>query len=146
MAAQIWKSLISQIAGWTIMVSTASLRLHQVLVLSSPWGWDVRQVCYRPFLEGIKWVHHLWLVFGHLAYWLSVLAGCKSIARCTALRFLKLGFCMDITNTALIYIGAGCHNLRELDVYRLVWNIFFTCMWSWWLVLNPSDRYILFYS
>jgi hypothetical protein len=27
---------------------------------------------------------------------------------------------MDITNTALIYIGAGCHNLRELDVYRLV--------------------------
>lgn len=51
---------------------------------------------------------------------LSVLAGLKSIARCTQLRLLKVGYCMDITGAGLVHIGATCKNLREFDCYRFV--------------------------
>lgn len=47
------------------------------------------------------------------------LAGLKSIAQCTELRLLKVGYCMNITNTGLVHIGATCKNLREFDCYRL---------------------------
>ena len=50
------------------------------------------------------------------------MAGLKSIARCTKLRLLKMGYCMDITNAGLLYVGAGCKNLREFDCYRFVFN------------------------
>jgi hypothetical protein len=49
-------------------------------------------------------------------------AGLKSIARCTELRLLKMGYCLDITNAGLVYIGATCKNLREFDCYRFVSN------------------------
>lgn len=46
--------------------------------------------------------------------------GLKSISRCTGLTILKLGLCENISNEGLIYIGAGCSNLQELDLYRSV--------------------------
>lgn len=49
-----------------------------------------------------------------------VLPGLKSIARCTKLRVLKIGYCMDITDAGLVHIGATCKNLREFDSYRFV--------------------------
>lgn len=49
-----------------------------------------------------------------------VLPGLKSIARCTKLRLLKIGYCMDITDAGLVHIGATCKNLREFDSYRFV--------------------------
>ena len=48
------------------------------------------------------------------------MTGLKSLARCTELRLLKVGYCMDITNAGLVHIGATCKNLRELDCYRFV--------------------------
>ena len=49
-----------------------------------------------------------------------MLPGLKSIARCTKLRLLKIGYCMDITDAGLVHIGATCKNLREFDSYRFV--------------------------
>lgn len=50
----------------------------------------------------------------------AFVTGLKSIARCTELRLLKLGYCMDITDAGLVHIGATCKNLREFDCYRFV--------------------------
>lgn len=47
-------------------------------------------------------------------------AGLKSISTCLSLSSLKLGICLNITDRGLSYIGRGCSNLRELDLYRLV--------------------------
>lgn len=50
----------------------------------------------------------------------ACVAGLKSIARCTELRQLKIGYCTDITDAGLVHIGATCKNLQEIDCYRLV--------------------------
>jgi len=50
----------------------------------------------------------------------ACVAGLKSIAKCTELRLLKIGYCTDITNAGLVHIGASCKNLREFDCYRFV--------------------------
>ncbi|KAI4374216.1 hypothetical protein MLD38_012232 [Melastoma candidum] len=44
--------------------------------------------------------------------------GLEYISRCTRIRVLKLGICLDITDKGLSCIGASCPELIELDLYR----------------------------
>ncbi|GLJ15214.1 hypothetical protein SUGI_0248700 [Cryptomeria japonica] len=44
--------------------------------------------------------------------------GLESLARCSELTTLKLGFCPNISDEGIIHIGARCSNLQELDLYR----------------------------
>ncbi|GAB4833255.1 F-box/LRR-repeat protein 3 [Ancistrocladus abbreviatus] len=44
--------------------------------------------------------------------------GLKSISRCSKLRSLKLGICLNITDEGLTYVGMKCSKLVELDLYR----------------------------
>ncbi|EXB78511.1 hypothetical protein L484_011134 [Morus notabilis] len=44
--------------------------------------------------------------------------GLKAISRCSKLRSLKLGICLNITDDGLVHVGNGCSKLKELDLYR----------------------------
>ncbi|GMN23499.1 hypothetical protein TIFTF001_000140 [Ficus carica] len=44
--------------------------------------------------------------------------GLKAISRCSKLRSLKLGICLNITDNGLVHVGNGCPKLKELDLYR----------------------------
>ncbi|XP_050113077.1 F-box/LRR-repeat protein 3-like isoform X4 [Malus sylvestris] len=44
--------------------------------------------------------------------------GLKYISRCSKLRCLKLGICLNITDDGLTHVGSGCPKLKELDLYR----------------------------
>ncbi|CAN6556351.1 unnamed protein product [Malus baccata var. baccata] len=44
--------------------------------------------------------------------------GLKYISRCSKLRSLKLGICLNITDDGLTHVGSGCPKLKELDLYR----------------------------
>lgn len=46
--------------------------------------------------------------------------GLLALARCKALKLLKLGFCQSISNKGLEHISRSCSNLLELDVYRSI--------------------------
>lgn len=48
----------------------------------------------------------------------SVVAGLKSISRCSKLSILKIGICLNITDEGLTHVGMGCPKLVELDLYR----------------------------
>lgn len=63
--------------------------------------------------------HDFWIIPYHVCL-SSYDAGLKSISSCLSLSSLKLGICLNITDKGLSYIGIGCSNLRELDLYRLV--------------------------
>lgn len=71
----------------------------------------------------------------------ACVAGLKSIARCTELRLLKVGYCMDITNAGLVHIGATCKNLREFDCYRfiLLCNVLVSSLLLWFTVVFHID-------
>lgn len=44
--------------------------------------------------------------------------GLKYISRCSKLSNLKLGICLNITDSGLIHISRSCSKLLELDLYR----------------------------
>ncbi|XP_051114758.1 F-box/LRR-repeat protein 3 [Andrographis paniculata] len=44
--------------------------------------------------------------------------GLKYLSKCTELKSLKLGLCMNITDKGLSYIASNCFEIREMDVYR----------------------------
>ncbi|KAI4365541.1 hypothetical protein MLD38_021518 [Melastoma candidum] len=44
--------------------------------------------------------------------------GLEYISRCTRIKVLKLGICLNITDRGLSCIGASCPELIELDLYR----------------------------
>ncbi|XP_002964312.2 F-box/LRR-repeat protein 3 isoform X1 [Selaginella moellendorffii] len=44
-------------------------------------------------------------------------AGLEPIGNCVLLRVLKLAFC-NISDYGIFFVGAGCHKLMELDLYR----------------------------
>ncbi|KAM1855711.1 hypothetical protein ACFX15_005655 [Malus domestica] len=44
--------------------------------------------------------------------------GLKYISRCSKLRSLKLGICLNVTDDGLTHVGSGCPKLKELDLYR----------------------------
>ena len=73
----------------------------------------------------------------------SVFAGLEFISKCSQLSVLKLGICLNISDNGLIYIGNGCPNLRELDLYRFanLWLILFYTVFSVIQTVDPHTVY-----
>ncbi|KAL8504921.1 hypothetical protein ACS0TY_016207 [Phlomoides rotata] len=44
--------------------------------------------------------------------------GLKSISKCSRLKILTLGICLNITDEGLIHIGMSCSKLKQLELYK----------------------------